>query len=103
MKLPRHSCGLYITHNDHLCVYKTAKDEIEDLESLSNPTNRLDWATEESRARCIATNELWEIQWYPDTPIGSYSIFGATLEETLAAANELDGALMGPSGVFDTP
>lgn len=37
----------------------------------------------------IDTNEVWELQWYPDTPIGSYKVIGATLESVLKKAKEI--------------
>jgi len=87
MKLPRHKCGLYLTHNEHRDDYQTALQGIEKYELICD--HELDWATPDARERCIATNELWQLQWYPDTPIGSYSVFGATLEEVLKAAREI--------------
>ncbi len=81
--LPPHKCGLYLSHNEHRDMYQSLAEFLADMESLRS---ELDWATETSKERCIATNELWQLQWYPDTPIGSYCIFGATLDEVLAAA-----------------
>ena len=81
MKLPKHKCGLYITHNEHLDIYQPiieAVGEVGDEE----------WATKDSRERAIETNSLWSIQWYPDTPIGFCKVYGATLSETLKAAGD---------------
>jgi len=85
MKLPKHKCGLYLTHNKHKDFYKTAEEEIIDQQAV-------DWESEEAKQKAIDTNEIWELQWYPDTPIGSYCIAAPTLEELLKfAENEEDG------------
>lgn len=35
-------------------------------------------------------NEVWEVQWYPSTPIGSHRVAASTLELALARALELE-------------
>ena len=54
IKLPAHKAGLFISHNEHRNYYESiadylGRDYVGDFESP------------ESRARCIATDELWEI------------------------------------------
>ena len=79
MKLPRHKCGLYITHNQNRDYYETAEEYIESRESLEDgPT--VVFGSAENRQRCIDTNELWEVCWFPDTPVGSYQVMGPTLK-----------------------
>jgi hypothetical protein len=41
------------------------------------------WPSEEELAKSIATGEVWEIQWYPDTPVGFYRVCAATFEAAL--------------------
>lgn len=77
---PKHNCGLYLTHNRHKDMYET----VEDL--LNGEDKPDDWATKTSRERAIKNDELWELQWYPDTPVGFHRIYAATLEEVLKAA-----------------
>ena len=53
IKLPAHKAGLFISHNEHRNYYESiadylGRDYVGDFESP------------ESRARCIATDELWE-------------------------------------------
>jgi hypothetical protein len=38
----------------------------------------------EERQECCNTNSVWTLQWYPETPIGSYSISAPTLEKLFA-------------------
>jgi len=84
MKLPRHKCGLYLTHNEHKDIYQTATDWLNEHQELH------DWKNEEHKLRAISTDEIWILHWYPDTPIGFYSIVAPTLEELLEYASEIE-------------
>lgn len=79
MKLPPHKCSLHITHNQHKDYYDSIVEYVRHLddEDLS-PVER---------AACIATGEIWEIQWYPHTPVESYKVCASTLERALELAN----------------
>ena len=81
MKLPRHDGGgLTLEHNPQLGVYESVSQYAEHHFML------YEWPPGE-RDKAIATNELWVMQWYPDTPIGSYVCAASTLEALLAYAN----------------
>ncbi len=82
MKLPAHKCGLYLEHNANRDAYETVEQYLHD-------SDRFSFRDDDSRATCIASNEIWTLQWYPDTPIGSYSVAAPTLDELLAFANEV--------------
>jgi hypothetical protein len=47
------------------------------------------WVSPEQKQKAIDTNECWELHWYPDTPVGSYTLLAAELDVLLAAANEV--------------
>lgn len=81
MNLPLHKCGLYLTHNEHRDLYQTALDYIK-KRSLDQ------WENQEAKDIAIKTNEIWQLQWYPDTPIGSIVVQAPTLEALLAWANK---------------
>ena len=83
MKLPAHKAALYLRHNEHLGVYKTVQDRLD--EGYIDDDH---WVSPEQREKAIATNELWELQWYPSTPVGFCLLRGADLDVVLAAANE---------------
>jgi hypothetical protein len=71
--LPKHAAGLYITHNDHKNVYCTIEDHygyIDDRE----------WVSPEEKLKAIELDSVWELHWYPDTPIGSYKVAASSLE-----------------------
>lgn len=80
IKLPEHKCGLYLQHNEHRDLYETAADYIAD-------NDRFQWKDEESKQRAIDTNEIWTLQWYPETPVGFCAAAAPTLEELLAYVN----------------
>ena len=83
MKLPKHEASLTIRHNQHKDYYQSIEDYTEDYDNT-------DWISEEDKQKCIDTNELWEIQWYPITPVGFHMIIGSSLELVLKYANEDD-------------
>lgn len=82
MKFPEHKCGLFLSHNEHRDYYEKVGQRITDLELEG------DFESPEAMARSIATDELWVLQWYPDTPVGFYRVAAPTLEEVLKLANE---------------
>lgn len=86
MKLPDHKCGLFLEHNVHKDYYQTAKQAIEEA---PEDMDMFPFKDEESRQRAIDTDEIWTLQWYPDTPIGSYKVAAPTLEELLEYAAEI--------------
>lgn len=67
-----------MTHNEHKNYYETVK------EFIANQDIEL---TEDEYDKCVINDELWILQWYPDTPIGFYNIAGSTLEYVLERAN----------------
>lgn len=85
---PVHKCSLHLIHNQHKDYYETCekylKDSRDDME---------DWKNEECRKRAIETNELWELTWYPTTPIGSYTIYAPTFEELIEFSKELNNTI----------
>ncbi len=84
--LPPHKCGLFLTHNEHKDCYETAEQFIEEQKQRQCQAN---FENEEMEKKSIETNEIWELQWYPDTPIGFYDIFAPTLEDLLRFAGEV--------------
>jgi hypothetical protein len=94
LKFPKHKGGLYLTHNNHKGSYETAKERIEKYEE-NEIYDLSDWKDKESRQRAIDTDEIWDLQWYPDTPVGSYKVLAPTLEELLELALEVEAGYLG--------
>jgi len=82
-KWPDHKGSLHITHNPHRNNYETIEDYCEFRKADDD-----DWATPTSRQRAIETDNLWEVQWYPNTPVGFNVRYGVSLEEILDSIKE---------------
>lgn len=78
--LPVHAGELSISHNEHKSLYEDLAQYIENLE-LADSFN-----DDEAMKRAIETNSLWVIQWYPDTPVGFFTVAAPTLGEALLLA-----------------
>ncbi len=79
MKFPDHH-QLYITHNGHHTNYESIEDYVKDNERID--------ISNEDKQECMRVNEIWEIQWYPITPIGFYCVAASTLEKCLELMNK---------------
>lgn len=90
MKLPSHKAGLYLTHNQHKDYYETVEEHVNEYMNMSKD----DFVSLEDYQKCVDTDELWELQWYPETPIGFHKVNGSSLEIVLQKAMEIDAALM---------
>ena len=77
---PRHEAGLSLNHNDHKNIYQPAAEWIAE-------NDWCDWKDEDAKQRAVATNEIWTLQWYPNTPVGFIALAAPTLQELLAWAN----------------
>lgn len=86
MKFPKHEASLELTHNIHKTYYEDIKTHLDQQPDYYDHT----WATETSKQRCLETDELWTLHWYPNTPVGFYVLHGASLEEVLEKAKEYD-------------
>lgn len=82
MKLPKHM-SLTIQHNEHKNCYVTIQHYFTHYPHLED-------ADLSEKNRCIEQDSIWEIQWYPNTPIGFYHVFASTLEKALELANQSD-------------
>lgn len=89
LKLPKH-VSLRIIHNPHAADYKTAEEWLENYlvfeEFAKIPRDEA--VAPEDREAILATGEIWEIDWCPNSPVGSCSVVAATLERALELANE---------------
>lgn len=86
MNLPKHAAGLSISHNEHLTYYQTVAEHID---GPGSPQFR----TPEEKAACVRSNEIWEMRWYPRTPVGSHHIAANSLPALLSYAEEFQAAL----------
>lgn len=84
MNLPKHNCGLFLTHNEHRNYYQSLDEWTEERRE------HYGWQSEAAKAAALTTGECWTLQWYPITPIGFYAIAAPTLEELLEFAREIE-------------
>lgn len=80
--LSRCKCGVFLTVNEHRDYYASAAERLDELALLECPPDII----EGHRERMVETNTVIELQFYPDTPIGSYSMVGADIDAVLDAA-----------------
>lgn len=62
--------------------YVSVREEVETF-----PCDSDDWVSDEERERGMALNRKWKLHWYPDTPVGSYSMSASSLEALFAAVD----------------
>lgn len=92
--LERCKCGVFLTVNEHRDYYET-------------PEQRLDWYAagecppdmpDDVRAGILATGNIVDLQFYPQTPIGSYQIvhydLDAALEQALECVPDISGSAL---------
>lgn len=77
-------CGVYLTVNRHRDYYETAEQFISDD---VNSGLFID-VPEDEKQRMIDTNTIVELQFYPNTPIGSYCVLAASMSKVLRLAEE---------------
>lgn len=76
--------SLSIEHNQHKGYYRPIEEYL-----LEEPMERFKDLSDEEYKQCVSTDELWEIQWYPWTPISFHYVCGPTLECCLEKIQEM--------------
>lgn len=79
---PRHAASLHITHNQHKAYYETVEQALE-----SGTYDREGFPDEDEIRVAIAADSVWEVQWYPVTPVGFCRVYAATFARALEIAN----------------
>jgi hypothetical protein len=88
MKFPRHDCSLTLAHNAHRDVYNTLAQACDERDSLYDPWYDAEaWISEEQRQKAIATNEVWTLHWYPNSPVGFHHCHAADLDALMEYVN----------------
>lgn len=75
--------SLSIEHNPHKLNYEKIDEYFRSLQ-----LNITDHLSPDEYERCLLSDEIWMIQWYPDTPISFHWVFAPTFQECLAKANK---------------
>ncbi len=80
--LARCKCGVFLIVNEHRDYYETAEQKLEELEAMECPPN----IDADVRKVMIETDTIVSLQFYPDTPIGSYSIYHYDVDAAIERA-----------------
>lgn len=68
-------------NEDHACNYVDARKWHDDYGRYSGgEDDDISWPSNQERLKAIDQNSVWTIQWYPDTPVGSYRVGASTFE-----------------------
>lgn len=96
MELPKHT-SLSINHIGRgLTTGYEHHNYYESVDQLVSDYNLTEtFVSPEDYRKCIETDSLWVIQWYPDTPIGSYIVSGSTLEICMSRVMEIERNING--------
>lgn len=80
-ELPKHDCELMLTHNPHKSNYETVEQHTETMSA--------DWVSEEQKLKAFATQSLWELHWYPSTPVGFIAYAACDLDVLMLHCKDL--------------
>lgn len=78
-------CGIFVTINEHRDYYKTVEETLFELGGMECPPE----IEEDVRTEMVRKDTIVNVQFYPDTPIGSYDIYHWDLETALDIALEI--------------
>lgn len=82
--MSRCKCGVFLHVNEHRDYYQKVEDYLEDIQARQSESP-LEIAAN-IRAKMIELDYIIDLQFYPDTPIGSYSIYHYDLDMALDEA-----------------
>lgn len=86
--LARCKCGVFLTVNEHRDYYQTAEYALTEKDGYECPPD----IAPDVRTEMIRTDTIIQLQFYPDTPIGSYDVYhhdlDAALDDALACLQQ---------------
>ena len=80
--MDRCRCGVHLTINEHRNYYETAKQTLEELDTMECPPE----IDPDVRRVMIETDTIVSLYFYPDTPVGSYAVYHYDVDAALALA-----------------
>ncbi len=75
----RCKAGVNLDVNEHRNYYESVKERLENFDDEIEPT---------LREGMILADTMYRLQFYPDTPVGFYVVYGLTLEACLQRAEK---------------
>ncbi len=84
-------CGIYLTINKHRNYYESAQNAIDEINEMGKNNNghHDNYEPEisaELSERMNKEDQIFELQFYPNTPIGFYIVYGSSLDEVIQKA-----------------
>lgn len=80
-----------LLNGKHTAVHLTFNHEsainyatVAEYEEQSGRVSESNWVSAEEYAKAVELNSWWNLQWYPNTPVGSYEVSASSLEALLA-------------------
>lgn len=77
-------CGVFLSVNQHRDYYQKAADYLKEMQGRREADDPL--AEPDVLQKMIETDTVIELQFYPDTPIGSYTIYHYDLDMAIKEA-----------------
>jgi hypothetical protein len=78
LKFPKH-INFTLEHNPHSLLYEEVEYWLDNAMYCE--------VLPEDRDEMIKTGEIWELHWYPNTPVSFSCVAAATLDRVLQVAN----------------
>lgn len=79
--IKRCKCGVFLSVNEYRDYYDTITDAVKE-----HKERNLGDISSDLEARIIAADTLYELQFYPDTPVGFHVVYGTSLDEVVEGA-----------------
>lgn len=79
--------SVHLTVNDHTTGYQTVNDYIGMM--LATEQISKDEVSDELRKALVSSGTIYDLAFYPDNPVGSYRVFGTSVEEVVESALEI--------------
>jgi hypothetical protein len=81
--LTKNRCGVFLTVNQHRDYYQSAADAIAEININERKIHK------DIEKIMIEKNQIIELQFYPDTPIGSYTLYHYDIDLILDEALQI--------------
>lgn len=78
--------SLTLSFNDMSAPNYATVKEFHDNWSLDNAP--YDWISNEEKEKAFELNSMWCLHWYPDTPVGFFSVAASSLDALLKYVKE---------------
>jgi Holliday junction resolvase RusA-like endonuclease len=84
--LSKCKCGVFFTANEHRDYYESAEEWL--VNQMPDQPD-IDEIGKDVWDKMIETDTVYSLQFYPDTPIGSYKIYHYDYDELLKKAKDI--------------